>query len=128
MWLIRQTREQQARGFIRSLDTKGNKADTDTANNIGIRGIIGIGDTGDLGDLRYKIVLLSEQEKMMRQQRTRDGQGLKPVDADFEKRSGTGRRVDGRIRILKRKKGLSPKRKVDGKIRILRRGLWYRST
>ena len=135
MWLIRQTREQQGRGFIGSLEWKANMenmSNTRTMNNKGIRGNIGIGNTGNMGQMgpRYKIVLLSDNdvEKIMRhydgKQSGRDGQGLKSEDAVYKKRSGSERSGDGKIRILKRENDLSLKRKVDGRIRILRREIW----
>ena len=138
MWLIRQTREQQGRGIIGSMEPKsnmdsiGNMDNTGTMNNIGIRGNIGTDRGKDtLGQMgpRYKIVLLSsiDDEKMVRQhcggKYRVDGQVLKSVDADYKKKrgSGTGSKMDGRIRILKREKDLRLKRKVDGRIRILKR-------
>ena len=132
MWLIRQTREQQGRGFIGSLEWKANMENmpnTGTMNNKGIRGNIGIGNTGNMGP-RYKTVMLSDNdvEEMMRHYdgkwRGRDGQGLKSEDAVYKKRSGSERSGDGKIRILKRENDLSLKRKVDGRIRILRREIW----
>ena len=136
--MIRQTREQQGRGIIGSMEPKsnmdsiGNMDNTGTMNNIGIRGNIGTDRGKDtLGQMgpRYKIVLLNsiDDEKMMRQhcggKYRADGQVLKSVDADYKKKrgSGTGSKMDGRIRILKREKDLRLKRKVDGRIRILKR-------
>ena len=138
MWLIRQTREQQGRGIIGSMEPKGNMDsignmdNTGTMNNIGIRSNIGTDKGKDtLGQMgpRYKIVLLNsiDDEKMMRQhcggKYRADGQVLKSVGADYKKKrgSGTGSKMDGRIRILKREKDLRLKRKVDGRIRILKR-------
>ena len=138
--MIRQTREQQDRGIIGSMepkgnmenmDNRGNMVDTGTMNNIGIRSNKGINKSKDtLGQMgpRYKIVLLSSinDEKMMHQhyggKYRADGQVLKSVDADFKKKrgSGTGSKMDGRIRILRRE-DLRLKRKVDGRIRILKR-------
>ena len=136
--MIRQTREQQGRGIIGSMEPKGNMDsignmdNTGTMNNIGIRSNIGTDKGKDtLGQMgpRYKVVLLSsiDDEKMVRQhcggKYRVDGQVLKSVDADYKKKrgSGTGSKMDGRIRILKREKDLRLKRKVDGRIRILKR-------
>ena len=106
MWLIRQTREQQqGRRIIGGAEPKGNTGNVDNMGNMdSIRG---------------------NDEEMMSQydgKQGRNGQVLKSVDEDYKKRgSGSGRTMDGKIRILKREKDLRLKRKVDGRIRILKR-------